>query len=78
MGEFALYKAIHSYTPSTNDEFALAYQKDDVFEISVQSPCIDSDLDSKERKGWLYAYNRCTGAEGYVKGNHFIIIINHY
>lgn len=68
MGEFALYKAIQSFTPPAGDELALSFQKDDVFEIPVQSPCIDSDTSSKQRKGWLYAYNRCTGAEGYVKG----------
>lgn len=70
MGDFGLYKAVHSYTPSANDELALAYQKDDVFEIPVQSFCINSDLDSKQRKGWLYAYNRCTRLEGYVKGKY--------
>lgn len=76
MGEFALYKALHSYTPSPTDEAALTFQRDDVFEISVQSPCFDSDADPKAKKGWLYAYNRCTGAEGYVKGMFLTIDVS--
>lgn len=75
MGEFALYKAVQSFTQPASDDLALAFQKDDVFEIPVQSPCIDSDSGHKQRKGWLYAYNRCTGAEGYVKGKYISILL---
>lgn len=72
MGEFALYKAVQAFTPPASEEDALAFNRDDVFQIPVHSPCIDSDGGPKQRKGWLYAFNRCTGAEGYVKGKSII------
>lgn len=66
MGDYALYKALQSYIPQVNDANVLEFQKDDVFEISVQSlPFTKSD---SQRAGLLYAYNRRTGEEGYVPG----------
>lgn len=67
MGDYALYKALQNYTPSTDSE-TLEFQKDDVFQIPVQSLFADS---STHRKGWLYAYNRRTGEEGYIPGMLF-------
>nr|UVJ47540.1 phosphatidylinositol 3-kinase [Lasioderma serricorne] len=61
MGDYALYKALQSYSPPPNDPSSLGFQKADVLEISIQSPFGDNP-----RPGWLYAYNRCTGEEGYV------------
>ncbi|XP_064215366.1 phosphatidylinositol 3-kinase regulatory subunit alpha [Tribolium castaneum] len=63
MGDYALYKALQSFTPPSNDTTSLEFQKDDVFEISVQSPFSTSEF---QKPGWLYAYNRRTGSEGYV------------
>ncbi|KAB0801497.1 hypothetical protein PPYR_05851 [Photinus pyralis] len=63
MGEYALYKALLNSIPSANNDGALQFLKDDVFQIRVQSPFVES---SSHRQGWLYAYNRRTGAEGYV------------
>ncbi|KAJ3639960.1 hypothetical protein Zmor_003286 [Zophobas morio] len=63
MGDYALYKAIQSFTPPSSDATSLEFQKDDVFEIPVQSPFSTSEF---QKPGWLYAYNRRTGAEGYV------------
>lgn len=65
MGDYALYKALQSFSPSTNDATILEFQKDDVFEISVQSPFSTNEF---QKPGWLYAYNRRTGSEGYVPG----------
>lgn len=65
MGDYALYKALQSFTPPTNDSTILEFQKDDVIEISIQSPFAISHF---QKPGWLYAYNRRTGAEGYVPG----------
>lgn len=61
MGDYVLYKALQSYVPSASDE--LQFQKDDVFQISVESSYAES---VSERAGFLYAYNRRTGEEGYV------------
>lgn len=66
MGDYALYKALQNFTPFPNDTDCLEFDRDDVFQISVQSPFAESD--SGTRKGWLYAYNRRTGKEGYVPG----------
>jgi hypothetical protein len=63
MGDYALYKALQSFTPPSSDVTALEFQKDDVFEISVQSPFSTSEF---QKPGWLYAYNRRTRSEGYV------------
>lgn len=64
MGDYALYKALQSYVPQVNDANVLEFQKDDVFEISVQSlPFTKSD---SQKAGLLYAYNRRTREEGYV------------
>lgn len=67
MGDYALYKALQSYTPQPNDPDSLGFQKADVLEISIQSPFGDTD---NPRPGWLYAYNRRTGQEGYVPGKY--------
>ena len=67
MGDYALYKAIQSFTPPSSDATSLEFQKDDVFEIPVQSPFSTSEF---QKPGWLYAYNRRTGAEGYVPGKN--------
>ncbi|KAK5639218.1 hypothetical protein RI129_011710 [Pyrocoelia pectoralis] len=63
MGEYALYKALLNSIPSANNDGALNFLKDDVFQIPIQSPFAES---LSHRQGWLYAYNRRTGAEGYV------------
>lgn len=65
MGDYALYKALQSYIPLTSDINVLEFQKDDVFEISIQSPFAET---VSARAGWLFAYNRRTGEEGYVPG----------
>lgn len=61
MGDYVLYKALQSYVSSASDE--LQFQKDDVFQISVESPYTEN---ASERAGFLHAYNRRTGEEGYV------------
>lgn len=66
MGDYVLYKALQNSTSFTGED-VLDFQKDDVFQIPVQS--LFSEV-STHRKGWLYAYNRRTGAEGYVPGNY--------
>lgn len=72
MGDYALYKALQSYVPQFNDAKVLEFQKDDVFEISVQSlPFTASD---SQKAGLLYAYNRRTGEEGYVPGTLISIL----
>lgn len=73
MGDYALYKAFQSYIPSPADTNALCFQKDDVLEISVQSPFATTE---PERAGWLFAYNRRTGEEGYVPGIYIKIILS--
>lgn len=65
MGDYALYQAIKSFTPSLDDE--LEFQKGDVFQISIQSPFATNQ---PRRPGWLSAYNRRTRAKGYVPGNY--------
>lgn len=65
MGDYALYKALQSYIPLPGDTNALCFQKDDVLEIPIQSPFTTEE---PERAGWLFAYNRRTGEEGYIPG----------
>lgn len=74
MEEYALYKALQNFTPFPNDNDCLEFQRDDVFQISVQSPFTD---DHAGRKGWLFAYNRRTGKEGYVPGNYRLAFTLH-
>ena len=61
MGEYVLYKALHSYTPRANDENALHFLKDDVLE---EMPEYLSNT-TYPRNG-LYAYNRRTRKHGFV------------
>ncbi|KAJ8918756.1 hypothetical protein NQ315_015076 [Exocentrus adspersus] len=61
MGDYELYQAIKSFTPSSDDE--LEFQKGDVLQISVQSPFTNQQ---SKRPGWLFAYNRRTRTKGYV------------
>lgn len=65
MGDYALYKALQSYVPPPGDTNTLRFQKDDVLEIPVQSPFATEE---PERVGWLFAYSRRTGEEGYIPG----------
>lgn len=68
MGDYALYKALQSYIPPPGDKNTLCFQKDDVLEIAIQSPF--QSTKEPERAGWLFAYNRRTGAEGYIPGSN--------
>nr|XP_023013069.1 uncharacterized protein LOC111503083 [Leptinotarsa decemlineata] len=61
MGDYELYQAIKSFTPSSDDE--QEFQKGDVFEITIQSPF---DTNQSYRPGWLFAYNRRTRGLGFV------------
>lgn len=73
MGDYALYKAFQSYVPPPGDTNALCFQKDDVLEISVQSPFATTT--GSERTGWLFAYNRRTAEEGYVPGIIVVVVV---
>ncbi|CAH1153755.1 unnamed protein product [Phaedon cochleariae] len=61
MGDYELYQAIKSFTPSVEDE--LEFQKGDVFEISIQSLF---ERNQSDRPGWLFAYSRRTRGVGYI------------
>ncbi|KAJ8980585.1 hypothetical protein NQ317_018712 [Molorchus minor] len=61
MGDYALYQAIKSFKPTSEED--LEFQKGDVFQISIESPY---DGSQTRRPGWLFAYSRKTRAVGYV------------
>lgn len=65
MGEVELYRALRSYTPISNDDGTLDFQKDDLFEICIQRSFSRSESD---KPGYLFAYNLRTKKSGYIPG----------
>lgn len=58
-GEYAIYKAVQ--VAGVGPVEVLEFQKNDILEVPVE-PLGEVD----EKIGYIYAYNRRTGAEGYV------------
>lgn len=65
MGEFALYRALRSYAPISNEDGILEFQKEDLFEISIQRSFNRSESD---KPGYLFAFNLRNKKSGYVPG----------
>ncbi|XP_019764916.1 phosphatidylinositol 3-kinase regulatory subunit alpha isoform X3 [Dendroctonus ponderosae] len=66
MGDFAyIYQALQSFEPIQNNGVYLAIQRGDTFEISASSP-----YGHLKNPNLLFAYNRRTGASGYVRVEH--------
>ncbi|KAK7868735.1 hypothetical protein R5R35_002537 [Gryllus longicercus] len=61
MGDFVLFQAVYPYTPHNQGELAL--QVDDVLEIANIHVKSEGLVTSN---GWLHAFNRRSGGEGYV------------
>ncbi|XP_066997352.2 phosphatidylinositol 3-kinase regulatory subunit alpha isoform X2 [Anabrus simplex] len=68
MGDFTLYQAVHPYTPHAQDELAL--QVDDVLEIPQGSTLVKNGESVATPNGWLHAFNRRSGVEGYVPSTY--------
>lgn len=71
MGDYAyIYQSIHSFEPVQNSGIYLGFQKGDTFEISASSP-----YGQLRNPNLLFAYNRRTGATGYVRRMYSFFII---
>ncbi|KAL1492373.1 hypothetical protein ABEB36_010629 [Hypothenemus hampei] len=63
MGDYAyIYQASQSFEPLQNNGIYLGFQKGDTFEISASTP-----YGQLLNPNFLFAYNRRTGATGYVR-----------
>lgn len=65
-----IYMALQSFEPLQNNGVYLSFQKGDTFEISVSTP-----YGQLRNRSFLYAYNRRTGAVGYVRGKNYLFIL---